>query len=114
MKTHAVVGRGKKSLLYDPGSELRLGGRRRKKGEGYHCDEPKSNETENEFVHIVQTFISGTWCTWYTFSRRSMGDMFFKYTITNFNATYPVASRGEHVGFGVDNSNCYGVMWTGI
>ena len=37
---HTVVGRGEKSLGHDPGSELRLGGRR-KKGEDNKWDEEK-------------------------------------------------------------------------
>ena len=41
-KARTVVGRGEKSLLYDPGSELRLGQReRKKKGEDNKRDGKK-------------------------------------------------------------------------
>ena len=41
-KARTVVGRGVKSLLCDPGSELRLGRRGKKKGEGEKWNEKAS------------------------------------------------------------------------
>ena len=43
-KARTVVGRREQSLLCDPGSELRLGGRRRKKGGGHNMEWKKNEE----------------------------------------------------------------------
>ena len=52
-KAQTVVGRGEKSLLCDPGSELRLGGRGNKKGKDNDWDGRKNNyDRDPVMAHI--------------------------------------------------------------
>ena len=48
--TRTVAGRGEKSLLCDPGSKLRLGGREKREGEGSEWDGKAEKEKKKRKI----------------------------------------------------------------